>query len=73
MKKTSPKLTVTRAGGRLPPIRQYDAVDWYFVCAICEAKWFAPTNTADCPRCGATSKSNERIMPPWIQHGRNPK
>lgn len=37
----------------------------YFVCETCNAKWFAETNVAPCPRCGTVRQSNINIKPPW--------
>ena len=37
---------------------------YYFVCA-CNAKWFAPVSSVDCPRCGTPSTSTETLTPPW--------
>ena len=57
----------SQAGGRksrcLPCPRP--ALEWYFVCGQCEAKWFSPNQQSICPRCRAASTSNERLLPPW--------
>ena len=42
-----------------------DAVEWYFVCAECGAKWFSMKKRSRCPRCGTGTVSNEQITPPW--------
>jgi DNA-directed RNA polymerase subunit RPC12/RpoP len=39
--------------------------EWYFVCSQCGAKWFAAAKRSKCPRCGRTSVSRERLVPPW--------
>lgn len=40
-------------------------IPFYFVCSLCDAKWFAETPAAWCPRCRTSSTSNERLTPPW--------
>lgn len=37
----------------------------YFVCEICDAKWFAPPRSMACPRCGNDAISSDRQIPPW--------
>ena len=39
---------------------------WYFVCNHCNAKWFSYKREENCPRCQATSRSWERLLPPWL-------
>ena len=47
---------------------QDDSIPFYFVCSRCDAKFFNPVSTSDCPRCGNEGlESNERIHPPWQQ------
>jgi hypothetical protein len=46
-------------------VAQRDETQWYFVCARCNAKWFAPTQRCKCPRCLQTTVSGERLLPPW--------
>ena len=40
-------------------------VPWYFVCENCNCKFFHVVSPCDCPRCGDTLASTERIQPPW--------
>jgi DNA-directed RNA polymerase subunit RPC12/RpoP len=40
---------------------------WYFVCMKCTAKFFAPDNRRNCPRCGWSCLSFLKIIPPWIK------
>lgn len=40
-------------------------IPWYFVCENCDCKFFHGTSPCDCPRCGETLVSRERIQPPW--------
>jgi hypothetical protein len=40
-------------------------VPFYFVCLVCEAKWFAETQRSTCPRCRTSRLSNEQLTPPW--------
>lgn len=40
-------------------------IPWYFVCVNCNCKFFNDVSPCDCPRCGETLLSNERIRPPW--------
>jgi ribosomal protein L40E len=37
----------------------------YFVCRHCSAKFFSSSDTAPCPRCGYTNRSQETLVPPW--------
>ncbi len=39
-------------------------IPFYFVCD-CNAKFFNDVSPCDCPRCGETLFSTERIQPPW--------
>ncbi len=41
------------------------ALEWYFVCVTCEAKWFSSKKESLCPRCMTRATSRERLMPPW--------
>lgn len=49
------------------------AANYYFVCGICNAKWFAATPRAHCPRCDGRSFSGERQTPPWLRRAARPK
>ena len=64
-RKIREKLAVKKAVETSPIPRRRETATWYFVCAVCEAKWFFPENDGVCPRCGAESTSNENIVPPW--------
>jgi hypothetical protein len=44
---------------------QREAVDWYFLCTLCGAKWFSPMDHSRCPRCLTAATSAERFTPPW--------
>jgi hypothetical protein len=44
------------------------SIPFYFVCELCDAKWFAETRTAHCPRCRTRNSSRERLIPPWRKH-----
>ncbi len=48
----------TRA--QLVPARSF-----YFVCVMCNAKWFAKQTHCGCPRCGRSSISHEQQVLPW--------
>lgn len=37
---------------------------WYFACD-CGAKFFHEEQSVECPRCGESLNSPERIRPPW--------
>ena len=56
------------ASSKSPP-----AATYYFVCATCNAKWFAAMARARCPRCDARALSGERQTPPWLRHAARPK
>jgi excisionase family DNA binding protein len=45
--------------------QQKPAIPWYFVCENCNCKFFNDVSPCDCPRCGETLVSTERIQPPW--------
>lgn len=40
-------------------------VPLYFVCENCNCKFFHAVSPCDCPRCGQTLASTERMQPPW--------
>lgn len=40
-------------------------IPFYFVCENCNCKFFHAVSPCDCPRCGETLVSTERIQPPW--------
>ena len=42
---------------------------WYFVCRVCNAKWFASDRVNRCPRCGTPAVATEKIVPPWCANG----
>lgn len=42
-------------------------VAWYFLCPVCDAKWFAARERSICPRCGARTTTTERAVPPWLR------
>ena len=44
--------------------RRQPDIPFYFVCD-CNAKFFNDVSPCDCPRCGETLASSERIQPPW--------
>ena len=44
---------------------------WYFVCRICDAKWFHMKRRSDCPRCSRHSASRERLPVPWLKEQPN--
>lgn len=37
----------------------------YFVCEMCNAKWFAERELMQCPRCGSLAASTEKKPIPW--------
>lgn len=43
------------------------ALAWYFVCFVCNAKWFGARQSGVCPRCGAETTTTERLIPPWLR------
>jgi hypothetical protein len=47
------------------PIESRPEAPWYFVCLACDAKWFAESSRARCPRCSDSNTSTEQITPPW--------
>ncbi len=45
----------------------------YFVCGLCNAKWFsAGIIQMACPRCGQHTVSRERARPPWKRSDNDP-
>ena len=45
--------------------KRTEAIPLYYVCTHCTAKFFHAVSPCDCPRCGQTLVSTERIQPPW--------
>ena len=40
-------------------------IPWYLVCASCNAKWFAESRRARCPRCRVSCQTEVQARPPW--------
>ena len=65
--KTRVRRTINKASRVLVGTGGQHRLAWYFVCACCDAKWFAPRQRWACPRCGTTAVSRERLEPPWFR------
>jgi hypothetical protein len=57
----------TRQTAPLPPDEGETArsLRWYFVCPLCNAKWFHTERRHPCPRCGKVVVAADRLVPPW--------
>lgn len=47
--------------------RKPESIPFYFLCGLCDAKWFAEARAACCPRCRTPGRSQEQVAPPWWQ------